>query len=73
MWILAGDEEHYDLLKFALTPANFEHTLVLLVIDMSEPWTIMEQLNKWTEVLRRHIDTLRIPLEKMQELEQRCE
>ncbi len=59
-------------MKFALTPDNFEHTLGVIVIDMAEPWTIMENLNKWTEVLRRHIDTLRIPPEKMQEWEQRC-
>ena len=72
VWILAGDEDHYDLLKFALTPDNFEHTMGLIVIDMSQPWTIMENLNKWTEVLRRHIDTLRIPPEKMQEYEQTC-
>ncbi|XP_072013070.1 cytoplasmic dynein 1 light intermediate chain 2-like isoform X2 [Amphiura filiformis] len=71
VWILAGDEDHYDLLKFSLTPDNFEHTMGVIVIDMAEPWTIMENLNKWTEVLRRHIDTLRLHPEKMQDLEQK--
>jgi len=43
---------------------------VMIVVDMSQPWTIMESLERWAEVVRKHIQTLQIPdkqLKAMQE------
>ncbi|XP_063951050.1 cytoplasmic dynein 1 light intermediate chain 2-like isoform X1 [Lytechinus pictus] len=71
VWILAGENEHEDLLRYALTAENLEHTLVIIAVDMSRPWNIMDSLQKWTQVIRRHVDSLRIPPEKLRELEQR--
>ncbi|XP_070574846.1 cytoplasmic dynein 1 light intermediate chain 2-like isoform X2 [Ptychodera flava] len=70
VWILDGDTRHERLLKFALTPESLEHTVVMLTVDMSRPWTIMESLNKWARILRDHIDLLQVPPEKTRELEQ---
>ncbi|XP_077983338.1 cytoplasmic dynein 1 light intermediate chain 2-like isoform X2 [Glandiceps talaboti] len=70
VWILDGDTRHERLLKFALTPDSIEHTLVLITVDMSRPWTIMESLNKWARILRDHIDLLQVPPEKTRELEE---
>ncbi|PNI63444.1 DYNC1LI2 isoform 2, partial [Pan troglodytes] len=39
--------------------------------DMSRPWTVMESLQKWASVLREHIDKMKIPPEKMRELERK--
>ncbi|XP_022083930.1 cytoplasmic dynein 1 light intermediate chain 1-like isoform X2 [Acanthaster planci] len=71
VWILGGEDEHSELLKFALTPASLSHSLAILMVDMSKPWSILDMLNKWAGLLRRHIDTLRMPPERLRELEER--
>lgn len=70
VWILDGDTQHTNLLKYALTEENFAHTLVLLVVSMAQPWNIMDSLQKWITVLRQHIEKLKIPKETLREYEQ---
>ncbi|XP_076856700.1 cytoplasmic dynein 1 light intermediate chain 2 isoform X2 [Brachyhypopomus gauderio] len=70
VWILDGDLYHKGLLKFAVSGETLEDSLAVFVVDMSRPWTIMESLEKWTSVLREHVDKLKIPPEKMKEMEQ---
>ncbi|XP_005105824.3 cytoplasmic dynein 1 light intermediate chain 2 [Aplysia californica] len=70
VWVLDGDPHHTGLLKYALKEDNFSDTLVMLVVSMAQPWSLLETLNKWAEVLSDHVDKLRIPAEKMQEYEQ---
>ena len=70
--VLDGDPHHTGLLKFALTKENFADTLVLLVVSMSQPWSILESLQKWTQILQDHINRLKIPPEEMYEYEQSC-
>ncbi|XP_016323019.1 cytoplasmic dynein 1 light intermediate chain 2-like [Sinocyclocheilus anshuiensis] len=73
VWILDGDLYHKGLLKFAVTAESLKDSLAVFVVDMSRPWTIMESLQKWTSVLREHVDKLKIPPEEMKEMEQRKE
>nr|XP_020670041.1 cytoplasmic dynein 1 light intermediate chain 2 [Pogona vitticeps] len=71
VWILDGDLYHKGLLKFAVSADTLQETLVIFAADMSRPWTIMESLQKWTSVLREHIDKLKIPPEEMRDMEQK--
>uniref|UniRef100_G1QV77 Dynein light intermediate chain n=1 Tax=Nomascus leucogenys TaxID=61853 RepID=G1QV77_NOMLE len=71
VWILDGDLYHKGLLKFAVSAESLPETLVIFVADMSRPWTVMESLQKWASVLREHIDKMKIPPEKMRELERK--
>ncbi|XP_008308164.1 cytoplasmic dynein 1 light intermediate chain 2 isoform X2 [Cynoglossus semilaevis] len=71
VWILDGDVYHKGLLKFAVSAQSLPDCLALFVADMSRPWTIMESLQKWASVLRDHVDKLKIPHEKMREMEQK--
>ncbi|XP_059370118.1 cytoplasmic dynein 1 light intermediate chain 2-like isoform X2 [Carassius carassius] len=71
VWILDGDLYHKGLLKFAVTAESLKDSLAVFAVDMSRPWTIMESLQKWTSVLREHVDKLKIPPEEMKEMEQR--
>ncbi|XP_042748079.1 cytoplasmic dynein 1 light intermediate chain 1-like isoform X2 [Lagopus leucura] len=50
---------------------SLKGTLVMLVVDMSRPWTAMDSLQKWASVVREHIDKLKIPPEEMKEMEQK--
>ena len=72
IWALDGDPTHTSLLKYALTEENFEHTLVVLVASMTQPWSILDSLEKWASILRHHIDRLRMPPENRREYEQSC-
>uniref|UniRef100_A0A8D1W1R9 Dynein light intermediate chain n=2 Tax=Sus scrofa TaxID=9823 RepID=A0A8D1W1R9_PIG len=71
VWILDGDPYHKGLLKFSLDAISLKDTLVMLVVDMSKPWTALDSLQKWASVVREHIDKLKIPPEEMKEMEQK--
>ena len=71
MWILDGDLHHRGLLKFAVTEENLSDTCVLLVASMAQPWSLMESLEKWAEVLSTHIDRLKVAPEKRRNMEER--
>uniref|UniRef100_A0A2D4I0D4 Dynein light intermediate chain n=1 Tax=Micrurus lemniscatus lemniscatus TaxID=129467 RepID=A0A2D4I0D4_MICLE len=71
VWILDGDLYHKGLLKFAIEATSLKDTLIMLVVDMSKPWTALDSLQKWASVVRKHIDKLKIPLEEMKEMEQK--
>ncbi|KAK2190337.1 hypothetical protein NP493_84g05025 [Ridgeia piscesae] len=71
VWILDGDLHHRGLLKFAVTQENLSDTCVLLVASMAQPWSLMESLEKWAEVLSTHIDRLKVAPEKRRNMEER--
>lgn len=71
VWILDGDPLHKGLLQFAITPKSVTNTLIVQVVDISRPWTIMESLHSWTEVLREHIHSLKLPPKELNEMEER--
>ncbi|XP_012883927.1 PREDICTED: cytoplasmic dynein 1 light intermediate chain 1 [Dipodomys ordii] len=71
VWILDGDLYHKGLLKFSLDAISLKDTLVMLVVDMSKPWTALDSLQKWASVVREHVDKLKIPPEEMKEMEQK--
>jgi hypothetical protein len=40
------------MLNKVLKPEDLEHTFALIVPDMEQPWSIMQQCQKWMEVLK---------------------
>ena len=60
LWIVDGDLAYRSLMRFALPKSMMNHSIVLLTVDMSQPWNIPETLDKWTSVLCEHIDNLHI-------------
>lgn len=71
VWILDGDPLHKSLLQYVLTPKTITNTLIVQIVDISRPWTIMESLHSWTEVLREHIHSLKLPPKELNEMEER--
>uniref|UniRef100_A0A8C5SN99 Dynein light intermediate chain n=1 Tax=Laticauda laticaudata TaxID=8630 RepID=A0A8C5SN99_LATLA len=71
VWILDGDLYHKGLLKFAIEATSLKDTLIMMVVDMSKPWTALNSLQKWASVVREHIDKLKILPEEMKEMEQK--
>ncbi|KAK3610371.1 hypothetical protein CHS0354_008647 [Potamilus streckersoni] len=70
VWALDGDLNHTGLLKYALSESNFEHTIVMIVASMANPWSIMETIEKWVTVLQQHLDRLKISPEARKAYEQ---
>ncbi|THD22006.1 Cytoplasmic dynein 1 light intermediate chain 2 [Fasciola hepatica] len=65
VWILDGDVVHSHLLKFALNAKNFGECVAVIMVSMAEPWNIVESLEKWADILSRHIKRLSIPPETL--------
>ena len=70
VYIVDGELHLLGLLKFALTQESFQHTLVLLVVSMAQPWAMLESLQRWADVLSTHIDRLKIPANQRREYEE---
>ena len=39
--------------------------MVVIVVDMGRPWSIMDELEKWTNALEDYINSLDIDVEDM--------
>ena len=50
---------------------NLSKSLALVLVDMSEPWTIIESLEKWTSLINSFIDSLGTDPRKLKELEEK--
>mmetsp|Transcript_43470 Transcript_43470/g.70540 ORF Transcript_43470/g.70540 Transcript_43470/m.70540 type:complete len:499 (+) Transcript_43470:104-1600(+) len=55
VWTLEGDLNHKDLLGLGLNAANLGDSVVVIALDMSKPWALMETLTKWLEALSEHV------------------
>ncbi|XP_055843436.1 cytoplasmic dynein 1 light intermediate chain 1 [Episyrphus balteatus] len=71
VWVLDGDPGHVNLLKYALNENNYAHTLVILTVSMTAPWSWLEQLNHWIKVLAEHIESLKLDPEESRDARQR--
>ena len=68
VWIPDGDGSNTNLLKFALNESNIDNVLICFVVSMSTPWSIMESLNKWSNILREHLKKLNLPEKKRNDM-----
>ncbi|XP_055609006.1 cytoplasmic dynein 1 light intermediate chain 1 isoform X2 [Uranotaenia lowii] len=73
VWILDGDPGHNNLFKYALNESNYAHTLVILTLSMTTPWSWVDQLQHWIKILEDHIAGLKIDSEEKQQCCQRLE
>ena len=73
VWILDGVVWHSQLLSFVLKKETLPHTVVMIVADMSQPWSIMESLQRWADVVRKHIDSLMVLTTELKDMEANSE
>lgn len=60
LWVMDGDVFHQNLLTFALNEETFADTSVIITASMTTPWSLLDSLEKWAEVLANHVDRLNI-------------
>ena len=69
MWILDGDVTcSAPLLKFAIKPESLENTVLVLVASMTQPWSLLSTLKRWTALVDEHIDRLKIDPTRLREM-----
>nr|XP_039262243.1 cytoplasmic dynein 1 light intermediate chain 2-like [Styela clava] len=71
IWIMEGNRSYRSLLHFALPKERFSDSIIVLTLDMSQPWNMMESLDTWTTVIREHIDQSKISAEELKSLEEK--
>ncbi|KAA3671847.1 dynein light intermediate chain 1, cytosolic, partial [Paragonimus westermani] len=60
VWCLDGDPGHSNLLKFALSEPNIWHTMAVICLDLSEPWSMLNDLQLWLQLLQQHVVRLKL-------------
>lgn len=68
---VSGHGDFQKAFQFMIRSDNLSKSLALILVDMSEPWTIIESLEKWTSLINSFIDSLGIDPRKLKELEER--
>ncbi|CAH8873279.1 unnamed protein product [Trichobilharzia szidati] len=66
VWLLDSHAVHNQLFKFAVDAESFGDCFAMICVSMAEPWKIMNSLEEWVTVLRKLIDQLKIPEQKLQ-------
>lgn len=70
-WSVSGQGELGKSLEFILRPENVSKSLAIILADISEPWTVLESLEKWTALINSFIDSLGIDPKRLKELEEK--
>lgn len=68
VWVLDGVEYQEQLLQYVLSKEKCHNTIVVIVVDLSQPWDVMDSLERWTEVVRTHLNSLNIPPKEFSEM-----
>ncbi|CAH8570547.1 unnamed protein product [Heterobilharzia americana] len=68
VWCLNGDPQLSNLLKFALNESNIWHTMGIICVNYAEPWSILNDLELWLQILEQHINHLKITSEEIENL-----
>lgn len=53
-WIVQ-DKEKVDLLHEAINPMDLQNTCALIVLDLDQPWDMMNSLQNWIKTLQETI------------------
>ncbi|CAH8582184.1 unnamed protein product [Schistosoma intercalatum] len=68
IWSLDGDPQQSNLLKFALNKSTIWHTMGIICIDYTEPWSLINDLELWLQIIEQHIHYLKIDSEEIENL-----
>lgn len=72
-WLLNGDSFYSNLLQYVVTKDTVKNLTVLLVADMSKPWSITETLEHWHQKLHSHLNSLHLSAKELNEMERKLE
>ncbi|KAG8182929.1 hypothetical protein JTE90_010560 [Oedothorax gibbosus] len=67
IWVLDDDTSFKRLLKYVVNENTLKDTTVVLMATMTKPWDIFRSMCSWIDILQKHIDSLNIPKEVLDE------
>jgi len=70
VYVLDGDENHTNLLKYALSSDTVANTTILICASMETPWGIVPQILHWLQVVEEHLASMELPADVKQQLQQ---
>lgn len=59
---MEGEADPSQLLPFAINAKNVKDSLVMITLDLSQPWSMVASLNKWLKVIQAHMEALFLEL-----------
>ena len=62
----------HELLDFALGVDRLDKTLIVIALDLSQPWTALDQLNTWLNVIRNSFARIKKSSPETPETFQKC-
>ncbi|VDP93623.1 unnamed protein product [Echinostoma caproni] len=68
IWSLDGDPAQSHLLKFALNEPSVWHTMLLICVSLTDPWSIMNELQMWLRIVQQHVVRLNLAPGEMKAL-----
>ncbi|TNN20037.1 Cytoplasmic dynein 1 light intermediate chain 2 [Schistosoma japonicum] len=60
VFIVDGNPIQSQLLRYVITVDSFSDQMILIVVSINEPWYIIETLEKWADILNKHIGKLNL-------------
>lgn len=73
VWQLEGEREHDLLLKFALNAENIHKSVILITLDFTKPWNLIQELENWLETVQKHIKSLRLTSKVLEPMKNKCQ
>lgn len=70
-WIQSGEAHIKELLKYVITKDSVNHCLVVICVDISKPWNMVDNLDHYLNVVREHLHTLNLSAKTLNEMERK--
>lgn len=72
VWVLQ-DPEKIDLLRSVLRPEHLDYLCAVIVLDLDQPWEMMNALNRWMDLLDQLMRPLlsKVPIKRQDEIKRR--
>eukprot|EP00698_Gefionella_okellyi_P017950 TRINITY_DN5330_c0_g1_i1.p1 TRINITY_DN5330_c0_g1~~TRINITY_DN5330_c0_g1_i1.p1 ORF type:complete len:440 (-),score=79.87 TRINITY_DN5330_c0_g1_i1:26-1345(-) len=58
LWEFDAESDFSSVLAQALNADNVTESAVLICLDLSQPWSLLDSLKKWFEVMKAHLGSL---------------
>lgn len=69
-FFIIDDISHKDLLKSVINIDNLSKCLIVIMLNLEEPWNVLQDFNEWYNLLTEIVQDLKIPLAQYDQLKE---
>jgi len=70
-WEFDPETDFSRVLRQAVNENTIADTALMIALDMSQPWTLLDSLKKWLEVAKAHVEALNLPEDQFAAMQKR--